>query len=191
MNRTPPWSKMAPPLAFALLLAACAKESGHAEPQVAVPNNAPGAVPTSEENAVGMRLMARLELPVEGKPVGVLAEDLNGDGYEDLLIVSREPGRVQLKIGTGEGPGTVTRTWNIGDWPLPPGVLRGVHATSPVVVVASQSERELIFFDFAKLGSDPIVARESLELTPRVMAIGTTGSTAIRTSSCGRPTTVV
>ena len=37
-------------------------------------------------------LAARLELPVPGKPEGLLALDLDGDGRDELLALSKTPG---------------------------------------------------------------------------------------------------
>ena len=48
-------------------------------------------------------LLARRELPLLGRPAGLLAHDFNQDGYGDLAVVTESPGRLEVFLGSATG----------------------------------------------------------------------------------------
>ena len=85
-------------------------------------------------------LLARRELPLLGRPAGLLAHDFNQDGYGDLAVVTESPGRLEVFLGSATG--LAERAWfeSCLDFPTQP-VLSGDH-----LVLASMSGESLVRF---------------------------------------------
>lgn len=134
-----------------------------------------GARATSERTvaAAPPAPRARLELPVTGKPEGVLLRDLDRDGRADLVAVSREPGVLTVwdRAPSGWDLAPPRRELEIGDYALGPRAF--ASADRDLVLVASRSEPSLTLID-ALAPDGPIeVARVDLDHAPRAITVGT------------------
>ena len=115
---------------------------------------------------------ARLELPVTGKPEGVLLRDLDGDGRAELVAVSREPGTLTLwtEPATAWDLAPARRELAIGDYALGP---LAFPAVPGVVLVASRSVPSLALVDVLAPDGPTLVARVELDHAPRAITVGT------------------
>jgi hypothetical protein len=118
-------------------------------------------------------LLARRELELPGRPVGV-ARVPGAPGGSDLLAVAIEtPGQVRLyPLGALGDPERVI-TLPVGDHPIGPLIAAGPEG--PLLIVASMSDRELLVFE--PLGKRPAEPRLRLSLpdVPRRLATGPLG----------------
>jgi hypothetical protein len=141
-----------------------------------VPSNGNDQAPGS------VRLAARRERPLESKPLGVLALDLDGDGADEVLATILEPGGVlELHLSASNAsarhasPKMLAR---LTSYPLRAVVVRGLDR--PVLATAERLGARLTVFapdDFQA----PILQRK-LDSPPRAldaMAIGGTWCVAV------------
>lgn len=112
------------------------------------------------------RFLARAELPVPAKPVGVLAGDLDGDGHPDLAAVTLDPGRLLVWRADDGGLPRHYETLEVGGYPLPP--VRLDAPDGPRVAVASREEETLLLFDLARADAPPV----EIDLGSRPHALG-------------------
>lgn len=158
------------PLGPLLLGAGCAPAEPPAE-------RAPAA-PASERSAPSTpALRCRLELPVAGEPEGVLALDLDGDGRDELLALSRTPGVLTRFERLPRGWSLLAPRVEIavGDYALGP-VDAGRAGGRRLVAVASRATRELLWIDPLAEGVAGHVSRASLAAAPRAIASGDLGA---------------
>jgi hypothetical protein len=160
--------------ALALLGLGCGGKDAH-HAVVSAP-----AVPAVPRAAPAPSWLARLEFPTghsaRAKPTGVLAADLDSDGKDELVTVTRSPGGVEVSTGLSPAvaPAPEPRVFTIGDYPLGP-VWFG---SAPHAAVASRETLELAVFDAkALLEASPDVAlpatwRAKLPARPRAIAGG-------------------
>ena len=164
----PAFRRAARALALAALpaLVACGGAPGSSaatDPSRSEPTTGgPAAVTTVEHPAAPPRvagpgdprpapdLLARRELPLGGRPLGLAAGDLDGDGFEDLVAVTESPGVLHLLRG---GPDGLTPAGQvpIGSFPARP-VLVPDPAGGLGVLVASKATRRLTAFRIAPDG---------------------------------------
>lgn len=156
-------------LALPLLLAPCGGSSPP-ESEAALP-----AAPAAQQRAAAIALpalRARLELPVAGKPEGVLLRDLDRDGRSELIAVSREPGTLTVWTEPPSGwdllPPRVELA--IGDYALGP--LEFPRAQRDAVLVASRSKPSLTLVDALAQGGPKQVAHLELSGAPRAITVG-------------------
>ena len=111
-------------------------------------------------------LLARRELPLLGRPAGLLAHDFNRDGLDDLAVVTESPGRLEVFLGSATGLGE--RAWFAAclDFPTQP-VLSGDD-----LVLGSMSGESLVRFSLNADWSAP-VAMQNIALqagVPRLVS---------------------
>lgn len=110
-------------------------------------------------------LRVRHELPLDGKPLGLAALDLDGDGNMELFAATKSPGAVYVLSGFERGVGSreANRVLPIGDYPVGPIVSNGE------VVAGSRSNSELYWFDAKSLETLQPRLGIKLETAPRVL----------------------
>jgi hypothetical protein len=120
----------------------------------------PGPAP---ERARGVRLLARREVELAGKPVGLLARDVDGDGTADAIVATRAPGTLQVLRGGRAGlePDGAPAPLG-GDLPLAPVAVGGGFA------IGLQDARAVLWFSAA----DAAPARVALGAAPRAVGPG-------------------
>jgi VCBS repeat protein len=176
-------------LALPLLLAPCGGSST-AESDPALPD--PAAVTSAAPSPAAERtdafelpaLRARLELPVTGKPEGVLLRDLDGDGRAELIAVSREPGTLSVWTQPPSGWDLLPPRAElvIGDYALGP--LAFERAERDAVLIASRSQPSLALID-ASAKSGPVqLARIALPAAPRAITVGVLDRDAESSALC-------
>ncbi len=161
------------------LLAACGDSPGRAS--AAAPTQAPptGAGSARDERAASARpeapstgpaVDARLELALEGKPEGLLPIDLDLDGRDELLVLSRTPGRLtcfrQLPEGwdlRAQGLDLAVPDYSLG--PVDLGATDGVTR----IAIASRSTKELLLYELSGATKGALVERLALESAPRAL----------------------
>lgn len=125
------------------------------------------------EPAPAPDLLARRELNLGGRPLGLASGDIDGDGFEDLAAVTESPGRLHLFLG---GPGGLEPAGSlaIGAFPTAP-LLVPAPGGGLGLVVASKETRELVAFTLGRDG-EQLVARPAWQLepggVPRALALG-------------------
>lgn len=123
--------------------------------------------PAVDAEAVGPPVfLTRIELATEGKPERVCFHDVDGDGRDELLALSRSPGALTMWRDPGAAP-TVVR---IPDYPLGPEPV--VAGPTTRFAVVSRSTRELVVVDLAQGGSIDETSRVAVPGTPRVFTVG-------------------
>ncbi len=162
--------------AAVLLLAGCGGEGSGAPPgpleDLGSPED-PGGSGTSGPAGADARaawdlaFATRIELPTPGAPEGVACADFDGDGRDELIAVTREPGALLCWTDAGPAP----RVIPIPDWPLPPQIVR-IPGRGPLVCVATRDEPALLLFD--PLAPDAEVPRRHYPLpaAPRALGVG-------------------
>ncbi|MCZ6598860.1 MAG: VCBS repeat-containing protein, partial [Planctomycetota bacterium] len=146
-----------------LLAAACGSGAG--------PGQEPtGSGPSASSDLGAFRLLARRELPVDGKPTGLLAADLDGDGHAELVALTRSPGGLHLWKGTPNGIAPRARTVPVGDYPLGP-----LRLGASTIGFASQAEAKLYVADARRAAADALRTVD-LPATPRALAAGDLGA---------------
>ncbi|MCA8980478.1 MAG: VCBS repeat-containing protein [Planctomycetes bacterium] len=168
-------------LALPLLLAPCGGSSP-AESEAAL---VPAAADAERTDAIPLpALRARLELPVTGKPEGVLLRDLDRDGRAELVAVSREPGVLTVWTRPPSGwdllPPRVELA--IGDYALGP--LAFPRVERDAVLVASRSDPSLALVDALGVEGPRELARVELAAAPRAIAVGTLAGDAQASALC-------
>ncbi|HIL53295.1 MAG TPA: VCBS repeat-containing protein [Planctomycetes bacterium] len=140
MSHPLPPRKLSIPAAFAFALLACTPPGElSAEPPAAqVVADAPS----------GPALDSRFELEVLGKPEGLAACDLDGDGRDELVVLSRSPGRLTLfsELPTEWNLRPQSRDIEVGDYALGP-VILGAGGPAPHIAYASRSTLALSILD--------------------------------------------
>ncbi len=158
-------------LGLALLpLAACSEEVESPE----VPEERAVSAPGSARSGAPLPALAtRLELPVTGKPEGVLAHDLDGDGRDELLALSLTPGVLSLftHLPGGWDLSSARLEIPVGDYALGP-VRAGRVEGRERIAVASRADHELLLIDPLAAEGSRLVARHALEAAPRALASG-------------------
>jgi hypothetical protein len=170
----------APPLSFALLVLAqaCGGEPPPTqETQASVPADVDGAPERPAPRPP--RFVARRELAAPGKPESVLAADLDGDGWAELVSASSSPGTLGLWRGSAVGIAREPSAHRVGGWPLAPVALPAGSFGAPPdvrpVALASREERSLAILDLS--GSEPReILRVDLPSVPRALASGRIGT---------------
>lgn len=129
--------------------------------------------------------LTRYELPLSGKPVGVEAFDLDGDGTPELVAATRSPGGLAFwrdlsqSLESGGAPERIALPdYLVGPLALPP-----FEETPARLVVASQESRQLFVLtadDFAAGAPTPSPALE-LPGVPRFLCSGPNGSVYVFT----------
>ena len=164
-------------LAFGLALfplTACSEEVESpelpAERAVSAPGSARSSVPLPA-------LAARFELPVTGKPEGVLALDLDGDGRDELLALSLNPGVLSLftHLPGGWDLSSARLEIPVGDYALGP-VRAGRAEGRERIAVVSRADRELLIIDPLAAEGTRLVTRHALEAAPRAIHSGDLGA---------------
>ncbi len=194
------------PLALTPLLACGERAPGESDPApasataaITAESAAPGGAPA--ERAVASRPAerrsgdagaaapppaprARLELPVTGKPEGVLLRDLDRDGRAELVAVSREPGTLTVwdRAPSAWDLAPPRRELAIGDYALGPRAFAG--ADRDLVLVASRSRPSLALIDARAPDGPALVARVELRHAPRAIAVGTLAGDDAPTAFC-------
>ena len=115
-------------------------------------------------------LLARRELNLNAKPVGLAAHDFDGDGFDDLAVVTQQPGQLRVFFGTPDGlNATHQARLDIGDFAIAPVVL-----INPLrIAVASAATRELILVRIDKKAQgEKLFTEQSTTLNgvPRALA---------------------
>jgi len=156
---------------LAALLAAAASCGGEPESTPAESGGldgrgAPAAPATGEpRSSGGVRLLARREIELGARPIGLVARDLDGDRYCDLVVVTQTPGTLAVLRG---GPdGLVADGAPIalgGDFPLKP-LDAGEHGFA----VALQDTHELVWFADSSDLAEP--RRIQLDAAPRALGV--------------------
>jgi hypothetical protein len=143
-------------------LAACGGDAPEGAPAAAdAPADSPAPPPAP---AGGVRLLARREVAVAGRPVGVLARDVDGDGVDDAVVATRAPGTLAVLRGGREGLAQDQAPRPLGDdYPLGP-----VDLGARGFAVALQGARELLWF--ARPKDEPL--RAALSAVPRALGAG-------------------
>ena len=130
-----------------------------------------------------------------GKPERLLAADLDGDGFADLVATLLDRPVLLLWSGTEDGLDRAAREVPVGGWPLgplalPPGAF-GAAPQRSLVALASRSERTLVLRDLTGDAAPREVWRGR---TPRAMAVGdlgADGSLEIALATDGRELAIV
>jgi len=181
-------------LALPLILAPCGGSStpksdpalpaAGASPAAAAANLAPAPAAERTDAFELPALSARLELPVTGKPEGVLLRDLDGDGHGELIAVSREPGTLSVWTQPPTGwdllPPRVELA--IGDYALGP--LAFERAERDAVLIASRSEPGLALIDALAGGGPAQLARIALPAAPRAITVGMLEGSDVSSALC-------
>lgn len=158
-------------LALPLLLAPC---GGSSPPESEAARTGPAAAAVERTDSTPLpALRARLELPVAGKPEGVLLRDLDRDGKSELIAVSREPGTLTVwtRPPTGWDLLPPRAELAIGDYALGPLVFP--RAERDALLVASRSVPGLALIDALAKGGPRQLARVELAAAPRAITVGT------------------
>lgn len=113
-----------------------------------------------------IRLLARREVAVEGKPVGLLARDLDGDRAQDLLVLTSAPGQLLALRGGPDGLTNMNRPLELGD----DFVLGPEDLGDAGFAVALQERAEVLWFATGNPRQEPL--RVALSGTPRVLDSG-------------------
>lgn len=148
--------------------------------------------PRPTEAATVPELRARLEFPTanngESKPTALLSCDIDGDGRDELIAVTRGPGSVQVWRGLDAklAPHPQPLALPIGDYALGPVFLGGTPpnpSRPPTIVVAPRAApAEIDVIDVRRLAtaendrSSAIVRRIPLDRRPRALASGDLGN---------------
>jgi VCBS repeat protein len=148
---------------------------------------ASGLAPQAEQETPRpreVRFEARREWALEGKPEGLCAADLDGDGRAELLAATIAPGALVLWRGSPGGLGRDARSTACGDWPLQPVALPsgafGAGSKSRRVAVASRATRSLELFELDEGGLRRVGATIALPSVPRALAAGDLGADGVR-----------
>ncbi|MEM7310008.1 MAG: VCBS repeat-containing protein [Planctomycetota bacterium] len=113
-----------------------------------------------------MRFLARREVAVAGKPVGLIARDFDGDGADDALALTRSPAALVLLAGGPEGLAPAAAPRPLGDdYALGP-----VDLGEAGFAVALQGERALLWFRSGRPDAEPL--RTALDDAPRALGAG-------------------
>lgn len=152
---------LAAALAVLAGLAACGAEDGApATPPAAAQEPGPAPAPRTG----GSRLFARREVAVAGRPEGLLARDVDGDGDDDALVVTRSPGTLAVLRGGPDGFAPDPAPRPLGDdYPLAP-----LSLPDGSFAVALQGAHALLWF--ARAEAEP--QRAELGAVPRALGTG-------------------
>ncbi len=115
----------------------------------------------------GIRLHARTEFKVPGKPEWVCAADLNRDGHDDLLATAQAPGAVHMFLGSRNGLLTRPITQAIGSYPLRPMVVNTAADQPPVLAIPLRGTPGLLWLDPTAPEGERQVAHMDLPSCPR------------------------
>ncbi len=140
----------------------------------------PGPAGERADDAPPPRFQTRRERSLGGiEPDSLLAADLDGDGYTELVAACLDPGRLLLWRGTPEGLTDEPAIIPVGGFPLRPVALPpGAHGALPgrrLVAVASRSRREVTVLDLLGASPDRVLARYAgpgEDWIPRALAVG-------------------
>ncbi len=144
------------------------------------PQGAASALPGSADPArkpgatrSGPALDARLELEVVGKPEGLLTIDLDGDGKDELFVLSRTPGRLSLFTRLPQGWKLTARHQDlvVDDYSLGP-VALGVGTPKPLIGLVSRSTRKVALIDPSPGAGEVVAATLTLTSAPRSIGSG-------------------
>jgi len=172
----------APPLLAALVVLAHGTGcGGEPTPARSAQASTPSAGEAARERPASRRprFVARRELAAPGKPEAVLAADLDGDGWAELVSASASPGTLGIWRGSAEGIAREPSAHRVGGWPLAPVALPAESFGAPPgvrpVALASREERSLAILDLS--GAEPReLLRVELPAVPRALASGRIGS---------------
>ncbi|TDJ73981.1 MAG: VCBS repeat-containing protein [Planctomycetota bacterium] len=118
--------------------------------------------------------VARRERPVGAKPDAILASDLDGDGFVELVATTLAPGALVIWRGGPAGIVDAAVTIPIGDYPLEPVPVRtGPAGEGRALAIASRADRTLVLLDPVRRVE---LWRRPLPGTPRVLAGGDLGA---------------
>ena len=125
------------------------------------------AMPPESDHAWIRDLDCRIELPVPGEPSGVLFEDLDGDGREELLATARGRSNQTGSLAVWHAVDAPPLLLEIPDYPLAP-----VPADAGRVWVASQASDELLLIAPLATDGNTIQRRVALRGRPRALTQG-------------------
>ena len=115
------------------------------------PDSQPEDPPRANAGSAPVRFLARRELSLIGKPIGLLARDVDADGIEDALVLTRDPAQLTLLRGT---PGGLTATGfalELGD-DLPLGPV----AVGAGFALALQGQGQILWFVDGDARAEPL-----------------------------------
>lgn len=176
------------------LVSSCGDAGG--DPQSDTPESAPGPGPTAKTDRTGagsdpgpgkantpprpLEFETRRERPLgDVQPDALASADLDGDGFEELLAVRREPGELLCWRGGESGLARRPIRFGIGGFPLRPVILPagdfGMPAGQRGVALASRSDRTLGLVNPLAPGGPTTLATVPMDPThgiPRCLELG-------------------
>lgn len=156
------------PIAFFLALTGCGNEEGAPLPLTAPaearpapsPAPAPAPVATPPPVALAPDLLARRELSLPGRPVGLVAHDFDADGFADLAVTLEQPARLALFAGGPAGLAETPTFAPLAAFPTAPQVSAGT------LFVGSMATGQLTGLTLQRDAQGALVATPAREATP-------------------------
>lgn len=138
------------------------------------------ALVKESEQATPVSVYTRLELSVPGGPRGLLQTDIDGDGSDELVVVTERPGRIHVWRDLKPGFGALAKPLiaNVPDYCIGPELL-----PNNTLVLASRTDQELLLCSLSsdlfttRTEASPIFETEKervgLGSIPRALCVGT------------------
>jgi len=105
-------------------------------------------------------LLARRELALGGRPLGLVAHDFDADGFDDLAVVLESPGEVVVFAGTRQGLAPYGHRAAVGGFPTEPVLQAGR------VLVGSMASGELLRVRVERDAAGELVPQVEARSTP-------------------------
>ena len=122
-----------------------------------------------------LQFETRRERALDGKPLHVLAEDLDGDGRADPVVALMSPGGLRYWNGASNMHAP-TQQFEFGEYPLAPVALPSGTAGRQWLALASRALPEVLLVDLFTAGGPTVLMRLELPLVPRALAAGDLGA---------------
>ena len=163
------------PTAPILLLVGLAGSCGE-EPPLKAPNTETPLASRSEQRpTIQVRMNARRQRGLPGKPEWVNAGDLDGDGFEELLATTLSPGTLHVFRGKPGGLAQESSMIPVGDYPLRPMLTPDREGLGQQVIVAERATGSVTWLRPLLAPEDQIIARVDLPSPPRALACADMG----------------